>query len=207
MAANWSALRGFWFARSPWSHRRLIFLSRIVSASISGLDAHAASPGELHRIDKRICWYLRALSKGKAHDHAATESHGRSWTNAQLFHKWKVLPARAEIAFRRVEWWQAMKEHNHAHLQTMATKWGQLPDGPPTLTSEGVSAQSANPFATLLRIPTQSSHRTWKVQTMIRPTYSQTETSTPSATNVYGDRDVRKECSQKTYVPQANQIR
>ena len=28
MAANWLALRGFWFARSPWSHRRLIFLSR-----------------------------------------------------------------------------------------------------------------------------------------------------------------------------------
>ena len=25
MAANWAALRGFWFARSPWSHRRLIF--------------------------------------------------------------------------------------------------------------------------------------------------------------------------------------
>ena len=31
MAANWSALRGFWFARSPWSCRRLIFLSRRVS--------------------------------------------------------------------------------------------------------------------------------------------------------------------------------
>ena len=25
MAANWSALRGFWFARLPWNHRRLIF--------------------------------------------------------------------------------------------------------------------------------------------------------------------------------------
>ena len=54
MAANWSALRGFWFARSPWSHRRLIFPSRIVSASITGLDAYAASPGELNRIDKKI---------------------------------------------------------------------------------------------------------------------------------------------------------
>ena len=43
--ATWSALRGFWFARSPWSHRRLIFLSRIVSASITGLDAYAASLG------------------------------------------------------------------------------------------------------------------------------------------------------------------
>ena len=90
----------FGLARSPWSHRRLIFLSRIVSASITGLDAYAASPGELNRIDKKIYRYLRALSKGKAYDRAATESHGRSWTNAQL---WKVLPARAEIAIRRVK--------------------------------------------------------------------------------------------------------
>ena len=105
MAANWSALRGFWFVRSPWSHRHLIFLSRIVSASITGIDAYAASPGELNRLDKNICKYLRALSKGRAYDSSATESHGRSWTNAQLLHKWKVLPARAEIAIRRVKWW------------------------------------------------------------------------------------------------------
>ena len=147
MAANWSALRGIWFARSPRGHKRLIFLSLMVSASITGLDAYVAWPGELSRIDKKICRYLRALSKGKAHDHAATESHGRSWTNAQLLHKWKVLPARAEIVIRRVKWWQATTEHNHAHLQTMAAIWRQLPDGPQTLTLEGVSAHTANPFA------------------------------------------------------------
>ena len=95
MAANWSALRGFWFARSPWSHRRLIFLSRIVSASITGLDAYAASPGELNRIDKKICRYLRAFSNGKPYK--------RSWTSVQLLQKWKVLP----FGIRMVEWWQA----------------------------------------------------------------------------------------------------
>ena len=59
-----------------------------------------------------------ALSKGRAYDSAATESQVRSWTNAQLLHKWEVLPARAEIPIRRVKWVQAMTEHNHAHLQT-----------------------------------------------------------------------------------------
>ena len=111
------------FGFSPWSHRRLIFLSRIVSASITGLNADAASPGELNRTDKKMCRYLRALSNGKAHGHAATESHGRSWTNAQLLHKWKVFPARAEIAIRRGECWQAVTEQNHAHLQTMVATW------------------------------------------------------------------------------------
>ena len=68
MAANLSALRGLWFARSPWSHRRLVFWSRIVSAWITGVDAYAASPCELDRIDKKICRYVRAFSKGKAYD-------------------------------------------------------------------------------------------------------------------------------------------
>ena len=130
----WSALRDF--PVHTLSHRRLIFVSRIVSASITGLDAYAASPGELNRIDKKVCRYLRALSKGKAHDRAATESH------SQLLQKWKVLPARAEIAIRRVKWWQAMTEHNHAHLQTMAAIWEQLPDGPQTLTTAGNILQS-----------------------------------------------------------------
>ena len=84
MVANLSALRGYGFARLPWSHRRLIFLSRIVSAS------------------------------------RATDAVG---TDAQLLRKWKVLPARAEIAIRRVKWWQAMTEHNHAYLPTMVALW------------------------------------------------------------------------------------
>ena len=73
--------------------------------------------------------------------------HGRSWTDAQLLRRWKVLPARAESAIRRVKWWQAMTEHNHAQLQTVAAIWGQLPDGPQTLTTEGVLVHSANSFA------------------------------------------------------------
>ena len=147
MAANWAAQRGFWFARSPWSHRRLIFMSRIGSAEITGLDAYAASPGELNGLDKKVCRYLRALSKGKAYEIAANQCHGSSWTNAQLLHKWRVLAARAEVAIRRVKWWQAMTEHNHAHLQTMAAIWGQLPDKAPTLTSGGFLEPKAYAFA------------------------------------------------------------
>ena len=93
------------------------------------LVAYAASPGELNRIDKKVCRYLRALSTGTANDLAATESHGRSLTNAQFFHKWKVLPARAEIAIRRVKRRQAMTEHSHAHLQTLAAIWDSSQTG------------------------------------------------------------------------------
>ena len=93
-------------------HTRMIFLSRTVSASVPG-----------NHLDKKVCAYLRALSKGKAYNRASPEKHGRSGANAQMLHKWKVLPARAEIAIKRVKWWQAVTEHNHAHLPTMAAVW------------------------------------------------------------------------------------
>ena len=50
--------------------------------------------------------------QGKAYAHAATESHGRSWTNVQLLHNWKVSLARTGIVINRVKWWQAMTAHN-----------------------------------------------------------------------------------------------
>ena len=56
---------------------------------------------------------------------------------------------------------------------------------------------------TLLQIWTQSSHRTRKAPSSIRPTYSQTQTSTLSAMNVYGDRGVLSGLR----VPQTSQIR
>ena len=53
--------------------------------------------------------------------------HGKPRTNAQLLHERRVLPARAEVAIRRIKRWQAMTEHNRAHLQTMAAIWRHLP--------------------------------------------------------------------------------
>ena len=133
MAANWSVLLGFCL---------------IVSASVTGMDSCAASLGEVNRLNKNVCGYLRALSKGKVYDRGVSESHGCSCANAQLLYKWKVLTARAELAIKRVKWWQAMTEHSHhAHLQTMAAIWGHLPDEEPTLTPERFLAPTANPFA------------------------------------------------------------
>ena len=116
-------------------------------ATITGTDAYAASPSELNKLDKNTCEFLRVFSKGRAYDSSATESHGRSWTNAQLQHKWRVVPTRAEIAIRRIKWWQAMTEHNSAHLQTMAAIWGQLPGEAQTLTAEGSLSPTVRPFA------------------------------------------------------------
>ena len=87
------------------------------------------------------------FSKGKAHDHAATECHGRCWTNAQLLHKWKVLPAREEMAIRRIKWWQAMTESQPRTPADNAAIPAQFPVGPQTFTSEGALAHTANPFA------------------------------------------------------------
>ena len=94
------------FATEPQTIDLLV--TNCVSAATKGKDAYAASPNELNKLDKTFCKYLRALSMGKAHESTDMESHGRSWTNAQLLHKWKVPPARAEIAIRRIKWWQTL---------------------------------------------------------------------------------------------------
>ena len=83
--------------------RRLIFSPRIVSASVAGLGSYALSPGEANRLDRQVCQNLEALLKGRAYDNASTETDGHSLTNAQLLHKWRVLPFRAEVAIRRWE--------------------------------------------------------------------------------------------------------
>ena len=72
-----------------------------------------------------------------------------------------VLPARADIAIKSVMWWQAVREHNHAHLQTRAAIWGLLPDGPQTLTTEGVLAHTANPFAVAGLSGTEDFFKLW----------------------------------------------
>ena len=141
--ANWSALRGFWFARSPWRHRRLILLSRIVSAAITGTDAYAASPSELNKLDKN----MQVPERRAEHTTALPRRAMDAMTNAQLLHQWRVPLARAEIAIRKIKWWQAMTEHNRTHLQTMAATCGQLPGEAQTLTEEGSLSPTANPFA------------------------------------------------------------
>ena len=106
-------------AATPWTGDRLVPNRQCVDYGSRRLRCITC---ELDRLDKKICRYLRALSKGRAYDSAATESHGRSWTNAQILQV-EALPARAEIAIRRVKWWEAMTEHNHADMQTMAAIW------------------------------------------------------------------------------------
>ena len=98
-----------------------------MSASITGIDAFATAPGESNRIDKKVYRYLRALSKGKAYDRAATERHGRSWTNAQFLHKWKVLPARADIRNQESE---VVAGNDGAQPHTLADNGGNMGTAP-----------------------------------------------------------------------------
>ena len=123
MAANWWALRDFWFARSPWSHKRLIFLPRIVSAPITqhrqvnwiglmkrfaGMYVH--SPRE---------WPMTTLRR-RATDAVGQTSN--SFTSRRCYQHERRLQSEESI-----HWWQAVTEHNHAHLQTMAAILGTAP--------------------------------------------------------------------------------
>ena len=111
------------------------------SRRICSFTGRTESAGQKKYVDTYAPYRMARRAKSQRMSH-------RHWlTNPQLLHKWRVVPARAEIAIRRVKWWQAMTEHNHAHLQTMAAIWGQLPDEAQTLTAEGFLAPTANLYA------------------------------------------------------------
>ena len=101
---------------SPWSHRRLVFQSRIVRASIMCLAAYAASPGELNRIVKKICRYLCAFSKGKARRTTAQLDKGP--TPSQV----EGAPRTSRDRNQKGQWWQA------AQPRTLAGQYRQFGD-------------------------------------------------------------------------------
>ena len=64
----------------------LVGTARVLVCAVTGIDSYAASSGGVIRLHKKVCAYFLPLSE-KAQDRAASEKHGRSWTNAQLLHK------------------------------------------------------------------------------------------------------------------------
>ena len=102
----------------------------------SGFHVHLGNTKNL--LDSSfVCLDRRSRRVRDDTDSSANERRGRSLTNTQLLHKWRVLPARAEIAIRRIQRWQDMTKHNRAHLQAMTAIWGHLLGWVQTLSIEG----------------------------------------------------------------------
>ena len=114
----------------------MIFVSNIVSAALAGLTALPFPDTNFAFLDSRLVSYMRVLLKGRAHAVSAAGKHN-TWTHAEVFTYWGILPTRAENQVRMVKWLQAIVFKHQAHKQVTAATWRDLRvdiEGAPILT-------------------------------------------------------------------------
>ena len=125
MNVGWLELGGFWFEPAAFKIKREIFIGKIVEAAHSGGLAFCFSRKQFGQIDAKMSGFLRAMLRGQAFENSG-EGEKSKWTNLMVFRRWRILPAFAEAALRRVKWLQAMVKAPAAHAQTRAALFGSL---------------------------------------------------------------------------------
>ncbi len=88
----------------------MCYLAFVQSALVSALTAFIVPKHFTDNMDKMVAKHLRALLKGKAHLVSQTGQH-RTWTNDQLFAKWKIAKTATELRVRRLRMYQAWARH------------------------------------------------------------------------------------------------
>ena len=66
LCAGWARLQGSWTEQMPWKLVRMLFLSLVQSAALTGLESYVITRTEARRIDVELTKRLRVLMKGKA---------------------------------------------------------------------------------------------------------------------------------------------
>lgn len=125
-ATAWSVLGTSWWTTDvPRSVMRLVFLSRVPSAAISGLEAYALTKGEVHHIDSSLVRKIRCMMRGVAHSVDGDDKH-RAMTDAAVYRWLCVAPARVELRIRRLRWLQVMMAGLTHPTQPLLAAFGVL---------------------------------------------------------------------------------
>ena len=66
--AGWYSSLGFWTSRANFAVKRLIFIVKVYSRSISGLESYNFLAMDFAKIEIALCVFLRAMMKGTATD-------------------------------------------------------------------------------------------------------------------------------------------
>ena len=145
MQVGWLSLWRYWSSHTRRSHKRAVFMGRVLQAGLSGLESYAFLQREIQQLDTKIYKYLSSLEKGKATE--KTGEHMKRSTYQQLFNRWQLLPVAGELAIRRTKWLQQIVANPKDARQVRAAIWGHLPGEQPTINDKGQIAEQANPFA------------------------------------------------------------
>ena len=56
----------FWHSTAPWKVKRMMFMIKIFSAAISGLESYCLKSEDVQTLDKKLTGLLRSMMKGNA---------------------------------------------------------------------------------------------------------------------------------------------
>ena len=119
---GWNRLGSFWFAKTPWRLKRLIFLANIQARLLSGLISFTQLPSETKRLDRSMGKKLRAMLMGKAY--RQTEQSHRKWTTQEVFRWWRLPPSAIELMVLRIGWWQSIARDPDKRQQLLTVFFG-----------------------------------------------------------------------------------
>eukprot|EP00959_Pyramimonas_sp_CCMP1952_P379407 7947221-Pyramimonas_sp.AAC.1 len=118
MLAGWSVIDLSWRECRLHRLKRELFVGKVAERGVASLDAFAFKPAEYQRVDSCTAKDLRVRMRG-----AATSYDGqrfRPFRNSEVLYRFRILPARGELAARRIRWLRGMLTPRRAHIQTIA---------------------------------------------------------------------------------------
>jgi len=147
----WHEMGEYWTSDTSRKLKRETFLTKVMGAAVSGLEASVLLPSEEQQLDAKVAGYLRVLSQGagcEIRPSSGTTGYFKKKTNATIRKTWRVLPIAVELGVRIFKWLQDMTRFPAAHSQTIAALFGDLPgDEEKTLNDAGQLHALANPWA------------------------------------------------------------
>ncbi|CAK0853967.1 unnamed protein product [Prorocentrum cordatum] len=138
---GWMMVQGFWYSSSPLRIKRLMFISLVSGAALSGTVAFCWTAAETKQLCGALACKLRSMMGGTA---KAGPSHITTLTTREVYRHWNIVPFALEATVQRLKAWQAIARapRNHAHL--LAIFYGEMQREatsayrcPPTLLEDG----------------------------------------------------------------------
>ncbi|CAK0882744.1 unnamed protein product [Prorocentrum cordatum] len=154
---GWMMVQGFWYSSAPKRVKRLMFISLVSGAALSGTTAYCWTDSEARQICSSLPRKLRSMMGGTSHMH---NDHVKVMTTREVYRFWSLVPFSLEALVQRLRMWQAIARSPRQHSHVLGVFFGEMKweltseyRCPPTLVEYGQFNSDAviHPWARQLR--------------------------------------------------------
>ena len=121
---GWMQLQHFWFAKSPWGAKRLLFISAVLSHLLS-VTSYVLGALETKRLERSTIKKLRAMLAGKAHAVNDDGAH-TAWKAREIWRYWRLAPPAVELLIQRLVLFFGVLRNKEKHHHFITVFFGTL---------------------------------------------------------------------------------